>query len=332
MGDSHSTHWRAALAVVAAAKRWHGVSINRNNCPFTFAITPGTGRCAGWAGSVVRWLRAHPEVRYVVVSANSGSGVVPTPGLTRRTTKISGYIRAWKALPRSVHKVFVIHDVPHSRTATRDCVTQAVARHRNAAIRCARPRVAALRQDFEADAAERTDSERVKLIDLTQFMCDDKNCFPVIGGALVIKDIGAPHPDVLNDPRTVPWPGDLAATRVTAVIQRPSFAHAWPSCSPASPSAGASSAGCASWRGARRSASPDGTRATGSMSADGAGGLPRRNQSRCCPTSNADEQCEALDVLASVAALPERKPPSTGTETRWRSSTRRSSAACCGRR
>ena len=39
-------------------------------------------------------------------------------------------------------------------------------------------------------AAETTDEERVRLIDLTNFMCDQANCFPVVGGALVIRDIG----------------------------------------------------------------------------------------------------------------------------------------------
>ncbi len=190
MGDSHSTHWRAALAVVAAERRWHGVSINRNNCPFTFAVTPGKGRCRGWSGSVVRWLQRHPVVHTVFVSANSGSGVVPAGGLSRTTTKIDGYVDAWKALPRSVRRIFVIRDVPHSRADTRACVAGAVARHRNPGQRCARPRVAALRPDLEAVAAEQTDSARVKLIDLTPFMCDETRCLPVVGGALVIKDVG----------------------------------------------------------------------------------------------------------------------------------------------
>lgn len=190
IGDSHSTHWRAALAVVAGTKRWHGVSINRNSCPFISARSPASARCRGWTGSVLRWLRAHPEVHSVFVSANADSGVRPVPGLTRGTTKISGYIRAWKALPPSVRDVFVIHDVPRSRSDTRHCVASAVARHRNPALRCARPRARALRPDLEAEAAEQSDSKRVKLIDLTQFMCDDDSCFPVVGGALVIKDIG----------------------------------------------------------------------------------------------------------------------------------------------
>jgi hypothetical protein len=190
LGDSHAAHWRAALAVVAAANRWHAVSIDRNLCPFTFATTPVRRRCTEWSRSAVRWLRAHPEVRTVFVSANSGSGVVPRPGWTRSATKIDGYIRAWNALPGSVREVFVIRDVPHSRHDTADCVARAVARRRNPAVRCARPRARALRRDLQAAAAVQAGSPRVKLIDLTPSMCDDRTCFPVVGGALVIRDVG----------------------------------------------------------------------------------------------------------------------------------------------
>jgi RNA polymerase sigma factor (sigma-70 family) len=48
-------------------------------------------------------------------------------------------------------------------------------------------------------------------------------------------------------------------------------------------------------------------RATVSMSAIAADGLPHRARSTTCPTSDADEQCEVLEALALVAALPERK-------------------------
>jgi hypothetical protein len=190
LGDSHAAAWRAALAVVAEAWRLHGISITRNNCPYTFAVTPGKGRCHGWSGSVRRWLKAHPEVKQVVVGANSGSGVVPNKGHTLRTTKILGYIDAWKSLPQSVREIYVLRDAPHSRNTTAGCVSNAIARRRNPAVRCARPRAGALQPDEAAIAAERTDSKRVHLIDLSDFMCDDKNCFPVVGGALVIKDIG----------------------------------------------------------------------------------------------------------------------------------------------
>ncbi len=190
IGDSHAAAWRAAAAFVAEGKRWHGVSITRNNCPYTFAQTSGKGHCRGWSGSVRRWLKAHPEVKQVIVGANSGSGVVAAGGHTLRTTKINGYIEAWKAIPQSVRDIFVLHDAPHANADTAECVSRAIAKRRNPALRCARPRERALLTDEAAVAAERTDSERVKLVDLSDFMCDDEHCFPVVGGALVIKDIG----------------------------------------------------------------------------------------------------------------------------------------------
>lgn len=190
IGDSHSTHWRAALAHVARKRRWHGISINRNLCPFTLARTTHHDRCKGWTGGVLRWLRNHPEVRSVFVSANSGSGTVPAGGQSPRAAKIDGYQRAWKAIPASVREVFVLRDVPHSRATTPDCVAAAIARQRNPAARCSRPRSHALSRDLHALAAEQDPSDRVEVIDLTPFMCDEKDCFPVVGGALVIKDIG----------------------------------------------------------------------------------------------------------------------------------------------
>jgi hypothetical protein len=190
LGDSHAAAWRAALAVVADTWRWHGISITHNNCPYTFAVTPGKGHCKGWAGSVRRWLKAHPEVKQVVVGANSGSGVVAAGGHTLRTTKINGYIDAWKAMPQTVRRIFVLRDAPHSRNSTAGCVSKAIARRRNPAVRCARGRTGALQTDEAAVAAGRTDSERVHLIDLSDFMCDTERCYPVVGGALVIKDIG----------------------------------------------------------------------------------------------------------------------------------------------
>jgi hypothetical protein len=190
IGDSHARHWAAALARAARTRRWHGLSIIRPNCPYTFAKTAGNGDCGGWAQSIAAWLSHHKEVRTVFVSANAAWPVVPAAGQTRLTTKIDGYHAAWDALPASVQEVFAIHDVPHSSHGTASCIKRAVARHRDPGIRCARPRGRALITDPLFSAAERSESARVKTIDLTHFMCSTKRCFPVVGGALVIKDFG----------------------------------------------------------------------------------------------------------------------------------------------
>ena len=42
--------------------------------------------------------------------------------------------------------------------------------------------------DPVAAAARRYRSDRVRLADLTRFICDASRCYPVVGGALVHKD------------------------------------------------------------------------------------------------------------------------------------------------
>jgi hypothetical protein len=55
---------------------------------------------------------------------------------------------------------------------------------------CARSRSAALGPDPVVLAAQRLASPRVRVIDLSRYMCGRRKCFPVVGGVLVHKDIG----------------------------------------------------------------------------------------------------------------------------------------------
>jgi len=190
IGDSHAIHWRAALAVVARTRGWHGLTLSRSTCPFTLAATPPQNNCGDWASSVVGWLNTHPYVHTVFVSANGGAGIVSAPGQSAAATKINGFIRAWQALAPSVRLIVVIRDVPDIRRGTPGCIRRAVARHRNPGVRCARPRRAALDADYEVLATKYADPARVKVIDLTSFICGKRKCYPVVGGALVNKDKG----------------------------------------------------------------------------------------------------------------------------------------------
>jgi hypothetical protein len=194
VGDSHSAHWRAALSVVARAKRWSGLSLYRTQCPFTFstpaAREPAGPRCSRWRRRVVRWFRRHREVRTVFVSQHSGGSVVVPPGGERRETKVAGYMRAWRALPASVRRVIVIRDVPYASVSTAACIERALARRRPPGTTCARSRAAALPDDPAVTAAARLNSRRYAVVDLTDLMCDAARCYPVVGGVLVHADIG----------------------------------------------------------------------------------------------------------------------------------------------
>jgi hypothetical protein len=54
LGDSHAAHWRAALAVVARRRGWHGLSVTRTSCAFSpcRSICPSPSGRAAPAGTV----------------------------------------------------------------------------------------------------------------------------------------------------------------------------------------------------------------------------------------------------------------------------------------
>jgi hypothetical protein len=193
VGDSHATHWRAALEVVAQARAWEGLSITHTACPFTKATKNvrrfRRSQCARFTRELIRWLGRHPEVGTVVLAElTSTKGVRVRHGQSVFAAEVDGYVRAWKALPASVAHLVVIRDTPQIRGDTLACVEHAIAAHRPAGEACAVPRAAAIARDPAAVAAARLRSRPVDTVSLNRFICDAARCYPVVGGALVYKD------------------------------------------------------------------------------------------------------------------------------------------------
>ena len=188
LGDSHASGWRAAL--IAAG--WAGVSLTRSSCPFSRARPRVDARsrtaCRRWNDAAIAWLGAHPRVRHVFVSALAGAPILPEAGRTGLESKVDGYRAAWAALPPSVKRIFVLRDVPTHPWRTIDCLEAALAAHRPPMPLCSVRRSGALLADPEVLAARRTSARRVRVIDLTSFMCGPRRCYPVVGGVLVNKD------------------------------------------------------------------------------------------------------------------------------------------------
>jgi len=189
VGDSHAEHWRAALEVVAQAKRWRAVSITRAGCPVTTApisrgIPVETAKCTLFNGELMRWLKRHPEVHTVFVSSNQIAPFV--------TDAIAGYRAAWRALPRTIRRIYVLRDTPRQFDPdTPTCVERLLRVQSEIGAGCAETRQRDLPVDPEAQAARGPSVDaRVRLLDFTRFMCTATLCPPVVGGVLVLKDGG----------------------------------------------------------------------------------------------------------------------------------------------
>jgi hypothetical protein len=193
VGDSHAGHWRAALTTVAQAKGWHGLSITHSSCPLQIALRdlpePKRTSCRKWKRRVFAWFDRHPEVHTAFVAGlTGGTGVVPEGRLGPFRTSVRGYTRAWEALPATVQRIVVIRDTPKFRTITNACLERAVAAGRRTDRACWRARSEALDRDPAIVAAAAQPRPQVQTVDLTRYFCSRRHCFPVVGGALVLRD------------------------------------------------------------------------------------------------------------------------------------------------
>jgi hypothetical protein len=193
VGDSHASHWRAALDVVAAEHGWRGLSITHTSCPFSKAtkLTPEPTRsgCVRWVKTLPGYFAVHPEIDTLFVVGITGGKVYVPPGQTMFQKKVDGYLDAWSELPDTIEHIVVIRDTPKMTRRTAGCVDRAMAAHELAGKACAVARTAALAADPEVEAARQERLRHVQVVDLTNRLCSSRQCFPVIGGVLVYKDV-----------------------------------------------------------------------------------------------------------------------------------------------
>lgn len=194
IGDSHASHWRAAMQDVVAAKRWRAISISRAGCPLTLAhpsfAAPGRGvSCEAWNQQVQRWVARHPSITAVFTGAHR-IRVIPPPGQSAAAARLAGFTHAWlRLIANGVRHVVVFRDTPRTTGAALRCVDDAIARGLDAGTTCALPRRFALPPDPSTEAAVLLHSPRVQVADLSAFFCGPAECRPVIGGALVLRDV-----------------------------------------------------------------------------------------------------------------------------------------------
>ena len=194
VGDSHSYHWRAALNVVANAYRWRANSILLGGCIFSEAVYQmfdgPREPCEGQYRAVHAWFREHPEVSTLFVSQNASTPLDLRPGQTDLAVKVAGFRRAWRRLPKTVKHIVVLRDNPSSTQATVSCVLRVIAGGtEQAGTACPVRRSLVLAPDRAVSAARSLRSKRYGSVDLTEFFCDRRDCFPVVGGALTNTDI-----------------------------------------------------------------------------------------------------------------------------------------------
>ncbi len=195
VGDSHATHWFPALDQIGKRAGWKVVTFTKSSCPFTLArrtlpeeTDPSLReRCERFNDEVLRRLVNRKDIDTVFVSAfSSAYDWVQRPGHRVADPATDGFRLLWRRLVTANKQVVVLHDVPRvkDQVNTPDCLAE----HDNDPQACATTRSEGLVADVEAEAARRGAPRGVRLLDLTDLICDQRSCYPVVGDVIVYRD------------------------------------------------------------------------------------------------------------------------------------------------
>jgi len=184
VGDSHAEHWRGALHRIAKARNWQIHEMFAGGCPATDArsvsfehhVRDGQA-CRTWTAKATARLKAlSPDD--IITTAYAQKNVFEPVG-----SGPAGFERVWRQW-LGFSRVTVLRDIP--TTGNRNG-PQCLAVNVGNPQACASKRSTVLLDD-DMMRAERNMSGAVSLVDLSDYFCDVRRCYAVIGGASVYYD------------------------------------------------------------------------------------------------------------------------------------------------
>ena len=185
LGDSHSNALLDVYEAIARNNNWRIDASGHVGCYLTTAEQQQPSKkhresCRKWRASVLEIAGSGYDA-FLVTHASTIREVIPVEGKSKEQTTIEGMVAAWNLLPDV--PIIAIRDNPGMHGDVVDCVAREGAA---AATACSRKRSEALAFDGQQEAALQVG--RAKVVDLTDFYCNQTDCPAVIGNVLVYRD------------------------------------------------------------------------------------------------------------------------------------------------
>jgi peptidoglycan/LPS O-acetylase OafA/YrhL len=194
VGDSHAEQWQAPLLDLAREQKWLVNMSLLGGCPF--AKIPFVGylgaeppenikRCMDWQAAVAADVtESAPDMVFMSFFARQ-QPARDESGRTQTEYYRDGLEPYWRQWTDVGAKVVVLGDPPlNAEVRARDCVGL---NSRNPAA-CAVDRLLAQPPDPLAEVARSTGNTNVTYIDTTNYFCDERKCYGVVGGVVVYFD------------------------------------------------------------------------------------------------------------------------------------------------
>ncbi len=174
VGGSHSAHWLPAFKRLAEQHPWRIVNVTKSACRLTAVFQHGHPSCHEWNLAVPEYLaEIEPDLVFTIGTLGEGEAEHVPPG----------YIKQWRTLKAMGIPVLALRDTPRLGFNVPECV----ARYGADAPNCGWDRQA-LRGLDNPLLDEAGLPASVEVLDLTDYLCLDDHCPPVIGNVLVYRD------------------------------------------------------------------------------------------------------------------------------------------------
>ncbi|WP_147917972.1 SGNH hydrolase domain-containing protein [Ruania zhangjianzhongii] len=189
VGDSKILQWQSAVATLARENSWRVRSYTKSNCGLHAGLQTNHGEpylnCRAWNEDVLTDLLADPpDVVLVSNYVNTALDISEELAETQ-AAMVSALATSWRQLEEAGSAVVVILDNPSPGEQT---VYECVAAHLNDLRPCAFDRADGIaRSGQPAQLAAADEVPGVRTVDLTDSICPEEQCVPVIGNVLVYR-------------------------------------------------------------------------------------------------------------------------------------------------
>lgn len=190
VGDSKIVQWESALEAVAQDQQWQLVAHVKSACAFSAGVQlldsgETYASCVEWNSNVVDELLASaPDVVVVSSRATRALADPQDTGSSSNEAMVDALATQWRKLTDAGIGVVVLLDNPSPPFSVYECVAE----NRDNLAVCAFDRSEAVSRSaapVQLEAAGRVPG--VQIVDLTQMICPEEQCVPIIGDVLLYR-------------------------------------------------------------------------------------------------------------------------------------------------
>lgn len=187
-GDSHAAQWLPALEPIAEENGWRLETYTKSSCPLNSSSISIDGslyeECSTWNEGMLEQLTGADAPDHIIVSASRYSTAEDAQSSEGASTVEEGFTQTWDTLEDAGVSVTVILDTPRAGLDIPECVAE----NPEALSDCAFNRDDAIDNSGYPSLSRASESSGVSSIDLTDMICPEEQCAPIVGSVLVYQD------------------------------------------------------------------------------------------------------------------------------------------------